>query len=178
MQQKVVPLLVPPLRKSRPGGMGSHVTKKRGIAVLTTPLLNKGTAFTVEERKSLGLTGLLPPVISTLDAQAKSAYAQYQCLPDALNKNIYLTALHDRNEVLFYRLLSGHLREMIPIVNDLTVGMAMQQYHHECRRPRGIDLSIDHLGGIEEAFRNIGTGPEDIDLILATDAEQILGLGD
>jgi malate dehydrogenase (oxaloacetate-decarboxylating) len=148
------------------------------MAVLTTPLLNKGTAFTAEEREELGLTGLLPPVISTLAAQVKAAYAQYQRLPDALNKNIYLTALHDRNEVLFYRLLSGHLREMIPIVNDLTVGMAMQQYHHECRRPRGVYLSIDHLSGIEAAFDNLGAGPEDIDLILATDAEQILGLGD
>jgi len=153
-------------------------TKARGMAVLTTPLLNKGTAFTLEEREDLGLTGLLPPVISTLMEQVKAAYAQYQRLPDALNKNIYLTALHDRNEVLFYRLLSGHLREMIPIVNDLTVGMAMQQYHHECRRPRGIYLSIDHLDRIEAAFANLGAGPDDIDLILATDAEQILGLGD
>jgi malate dehydrogenase (oxaloacetate-decarboxylating) len=148
------------------------------MAVLATPLLNKGTAFTAEEREDLGLTGLLPPVISTLATQVKAAYAQYQRLPDALNKNIYLTALHDRNEVLFYRLLSGHLREMIPIVNDLTVGMAMQQYHHECRRPRGVYLSIDHCDGIEAAFANLGAGPEDIDLILATDAEQILGLGD
>jgi malate dehydrogenase (oxaloacetate-decarboxylating) len=148
------------------------------MAVLTTPLLNKGTAFTLEEREDLGLTGLLPPVISTLMEQVKAAYAQYQRLPDALNKNIYLTALHDRNEVLFYRLLSGHLREMIPIVNDLTVGMAMQQYHHECRRPRGIYLSIDHLDRIEAAFANLGAGADDIDLILATDAEQILGLGD
>jgi malate dehydrogenase (oxaloacetate-decarboxylating) len=148
------------------------------MAVLTTPLLNKGTAFTAEERKELGLNGMLPPVISTLEAQVKSAYAQYQRLTDALSKNIYLTALHDRNEVLFYKLLSGHLREMIPIVNDLTVGVAMQQYHHECRRPRGLYLSIDHLDGIEEAFANLGAGPGDIDLIVATDAEQILGLGD
>jgi len=159
-------------------GDGYYHTKARGMAVLTTPLLNKGTAFTAEERKELGLNGMLPPVISTLEAQVKSAYAQYQRLPDALSKNIYLTALHDRNEVLFYKLLSGHLREMIPIVNDLTVGMAMQQYHHECRRPRGVYLSIDHMDGIEDAFANLGAGPEDIDLILATDAEQILGLGD
>jgi malate dehydrogenase (oxaloacetate-decarboxylating) len=148
------------------------------MAVLTTPLLNKGTAFTAEERKELGLTGMLPPVINTLEAQVKSAFAQYQRLTDALSKNIYLTTLHDRNEVLFYRLLSGHLREMIPIVNDRTIGLAMQQYHHECRRPRGVYLSIDHPDGIEEAFRNIGAGHEDIDLILATDAEQILGVGD
>jgi malate dehydrogenase (oxaloacetate-decarboxylating) len=159
-------------------GDEGYKTKARGLAVLTTPLLNKGTAFTAEERIDLGLTGLLPPVISTIEAQVKAAYAQYQRLADALSKNFYLTALHDRNEVLFYRLLSGHLREMIPIVNDLTVGLAMQQYHHECRRPRGVYLSIDHLGGIEAAFANLGVGPEDVDLILATDAEQILGLGD
>jgi len=159
-------------------GNGFHQTKARGMAVLTTPLLNKGTAFTTEERKELGLNGMLPPAISTLEAQAKAAYAQYQRLTDALSKNIYLTALHDRNEVLFYRLLSGHLGEMIPIVNDRTIGIAMQQYHHECRRPGGIYLSIDHPEGIEEAFANRDAGPEDIDLILATDAEQILGVGD
>jgi malate dehydrogenase (oxaloacetate-decarboxylating) len=148
------------------------------MAVLTTPLLNKGTAFTTEERETLGLTGLLPPVISTLEAQVTCAYTQYQRLPDALSKNIYLTALHDRNEVLFFRVLSEHLREMIPIVNDRTVGLAMEQYHHECRRPRGVYLSIDHAEGIEEAFGNLGAGPNDIDLILATDAEQIFGIGD
>jgi malate dehydrogenase (oxaloacetate-decarboxylating) len=178
MRPRITPILEVRVPGSHLAGEDCYKTKARGLAVLNTPLLNKGTAFTLEEREELGLTGLLPPVISTLVAQVKAAYAQYQRLPDALNKNIYLTALHDRNEVLFYRLLSGHLREMIPIVNDLTVGMAMQQYHHECRRPRGVYLSIDHLGGIESAFSNLGAGPEDIDLILATDAEQILGLGD
>ena len=178
IRQRVIPLLVPPLRKGHRKVVGSYETKARGMAVLTTPLLNKGTAFTAEERDALGLTGLLPPVISTLDAQVASAYAQYQRLPDALSKNIYLTALHDRNEVLFFRLLSEHLREMIPIVNDRTVGLAMEQYHHECRRPRGVYLSIDHADGIEQAFRNLGAGPGDIDLILATDAERIFGIGD
>ncbi len=80
--------------------------------------------------------------------------------------------------MLFFRLLSEHLREMIPIVNDRTVGLAMEQYHHECRRPRGVYLSIDHADAIEEAFGNLGAGPDDIDLILATDAEQIFGIGD
>src|ERR1700722_1114868 len=179
MRQRVIPIMTSRSQASEgDGDDGCHRTKARGLAVLNAPLLNKGTAFTAEERKDLGLTGLLPPVISTLEAQVKAAYAQYQRLADALSKNIYLTALHDRNEVLFYRLLSSHLREMIPIVNDLTVGMAMQQYHHECRRPRGVYLSIDHLDGIEAAFANLDAGPEDIDLILATDAEQILGLGD
>jgi malate dehydrogenase (oxaloacetate-decarboxylating) len=177
MRRTAISVLAP-VTKRRQAGDGPHETKSRGLAVLNSPLLNKGTAFTAEERKALGLTGLVPPVINTLDAQVKSAYAQYQQLPDALSKNIYLTALHDRNEVLFYRLFSGHLREMIPIVNDMTVGMAMQQYHHECRRPRGVYLSIDHPDGIEEAFANLDATSDDIDLILATDAEQILGLGD
>ena len=154
-------------------------TNGRGLAILNSPQLNKGTAFTLEERKELGLTGLLPPEVNTLANQVKSAYIQYERLPDALSKNTYLTALHDRNEVLFFRLFSEHLREMIPIVNDLTVGTAMEQYRHEFRRPSGVYLSIDHLQGIEESFRNFHEGGgDDIDLILATDAEQVLGLGD
>ena len=177
MRQRVVPLLAP-MTSHRQDGDGCRETKARGLAVLNSPLLNKGTAFTTEERKALGLTGLLPPDISTLGAQVKRAYIQYERLPDSLSKNIYLTALHDRNEVLFYRLFSEHLREMIPIVNDLTVGMAMEQYHHECRRPRGVYLSIDHAEAMEDAFANLGAGAGDIDLILATDAEQILGIGD
>ena len=177
MRQRVIPLLAP-LTKPRHNGVNFCETQARGLAVLNSPLLNKGTAFTVEERKTLGLTGLLPPDISTLGDQVKRAYIQYESLADALSKNVYLTALHDRNEVLFYRLFSEHLREMIPIVNDLTVGMAMEQYHHECRRPRGVYLSIDHAEAIEEAFANLGAGPGDIDLILATDAEQVLGIGD
>jgi malate dehydrogenase (oxaloacetate-decarboxylating) len=148
------------------------------LAVLNSPLLNKGTAFPADERVALGLGGLLPPDISTLGSQVKHAYIQYQRLADPLSKNVYLTALHDRNEVLFYRLFSEHLREMIPIVNDLTVGRAIEQYHHECRPPRGVYLSIDHADAIEQAFTNLGAGPGDIDLILATDAEQILGIGD
>src|SRR6266550_831431 len=178
MRHRVVPLLAPPLRNRRQNGSGCQSTKARGMAVLTTPQINKGTAFTVEERKALGLTGLLPPAIGTLDTQAKCAYAQYERLPDALGKNLYLTALHDRNAILFYRLFSEHLREMIPIVNDLTVGKAMQQYLHECRRPRGVYLSIDHAGAIEETFENLGARPDEIDLILATDAEQVPGIGD
>ena len=178
MRQRVVPLLVPPLRKGRPDEVGSYETKARGMAVLTTPLLNKGTAFTAEEREALGLTGLLPPSSARWRLKPLPRIAQYQWLPDALSKNIYLTALHDRNEVLFFRVLSEHLREMIPIVNDRTVGLAMEQYHHECRRPRGVYLSIDHPDAIEEAFGNLGAGPGDIDLILATDAEQIFGIGD
>jgi len=177
MRGRVIPLLAS-MPKRRGDEDGCHQTKARGLAVLNSPLLNKGTAFTAVERKALGLTGLLPPDISTLEPQVKRAYIQYERLPDALSKNIYLTALHDRNEVLFYRLFSEHLREMIPIVNDLTVGLAIEQYHHECRRPRGVYLSIDHADAMEEAFANLGAGAADIDLIVATDAEQILGVGD
>jgi malate dehydrogenase (oxaloacetate-decarboxylating) len=177
MRQRIFPLLAP-TAKSRQNERTHHKTKARGLAVLNSPQLNKGTAFTTLERKALGLTGLLPPEISTLATQVKRAYIQYERLPDAIGKNVYLTALHDRNEVLFYRLFSEHLREMIPIVNDLTVGMAIEQYHHECRRPRGVYLSIDHVDAIEEAFSNLGADPNDIDLVLATDAQHILGIGD
>lgn len=176
VRQRVVPLLAPMTKHQYSDGR--YQTKARGLAVLNTPRLNKGTGFTADERKALGLTGLIPPDISTLATQVERAYIQYERLPDALSKNIYLTALHDRNEVLFYRLFSEHLREMIPIVNDLTVGMAMEQYHHECRPPRGVYLSIDHADGIKEAFANLGAAAGDIDLIIATDAEQILGIGD
>jgi len=173
MRQRVIPLA-----QHRRIADGCYETKVRGLSVLNSPLLNKGTAFTAEERQALGLRGLLPPDISTLETQVRRAYIQYERLPDALSKNIYLTGLHDRNEVLFYRLFSEHLPEMIPIVNDLTVGVAMEQYHHECRRPRGVYLSIDDNEPIEEAFASLGAGLGDIDLILATDAEEILGIGD
>ena len=177
MRHRVVPLLAP-LNNHRRVEEACGETEARGLAVLNSPLLNKGTAFTTAERRALGLTGLIPPDISTLGDQVKRAYIQYERLADALSKNVYLTTLHDRNEVLFYRLFSEHLREMIPIVNDLTVGLAMEHYHHECRRPRGVYLSIDHAADIEESFANLGAGPGDIDLILATDAEQVLGIGD
>lgn len=177
MRSRVNPFLASATKHEKDGDAVQEA-KSRGMAVLNSPSLNKGTAFTAIERRSLGLTGLLPPEISTLKTQVQRAYNQYQQLPDALGKNVYLTALHDRNEVLFFRLFSEHLREMIPIVNDLTVGMAMEQYHHESRRPRGVYLSIDHPDDIEEAFGNFNAQPEDIDLILATDAEQILGIGD
>jgi malate dehydrogenase (oxaloacetate-decarboxylating) len=177
MRQRLIPILAP-LTKSQRDGNGCYQTTARGLAVLNSPTLNKGTAFTASERKALGLTGLLPPEISPLPTQVKRAYIQYERLPDALSKNTYLTALHDSNEVLFYRLLSEHLREMIPIVNDLTVGLAMEQYHHECRPPRGVYLSIDHPEAMEEAFANLGVTAGGVDLILATDAEQILGIGD
>ena len=103
MRQRVIPILAP-VTKGRPQSDGCYETKARGLAVLNSPLLNKGSAFTAEERGALGLAGLLPPDISTLGAQVRHAYIQYERLPDSLSKNVYLTTLHDRNEVLFYRL--------------------------------------------------------------------------
>lgn len=157
---------------------GTLETTLRGVEVLATPLLNKGVAFTKEEREELGLTGLLPPAVLTLDEQARRAYEQFSSQPDDLLKNVYLTALHDRNEVLFYRLLTDHLREMLPIVYTPTVGVAIQRYSHEYRKPRGIYLSINDPSGIEEAFSNIGATAENIDLVVVTDGEGILGIGD
>ncbi|MEC4619349.1 oxaloacetate-decarboxylating malate dehydrogenase [Bacillus paranthracis] len=157
---------------------GSLETTLRGVEVLSTPLLNKGVAFTQEEREELGLKGLLPPAVLTLEEQARRAYEQFCSQPDDLLKNVYLTALHDRNEVLFYRLLTDHLREMLPIVYTPTVGVAIQRYSHEYRKPRGVYLSINDPSGIEEAFANIGATAENIDLVVVTDGEGILGIGD
>ncbi|RGO22630.1 NAD-dependent malic enzyme [Bacillus cereus] len=157
---------------------GSLETTLRGVEVLSTPLLNKGVAFTQEEREELGLKGLLPPAVLTLEEQARRAYEQFCSQPDDLLKNVYLTALHDRNEVLFYRILTDHLREMLPIVYTPTVGVAIQRYSHEYRKPRGVYLSINDPSGIEEAFTNIGATAENIDLVVVTDGEGILGIGD
>ncbi|MGN4818148.1 oxaloacetate-decarboxylating malate dehydrogenase [Bacillus cereus group sp. MYBK139-2] len=157
---------------------GSLETTLRGVEVLSTPLLNKGVAFTQEEREELGLKGLLPPAVLTLEEQARRAYEQFCSQPDDLLKNVYLTALHDRNEVLFYRILTDHLREMLPIVYTPTVGVAIQRYSHEYRKPRGVYLSINDRSGIEEAFANIGATAENIDLVVVTDGEGILGIGD
>jgi malate dehydrogenase (oxaloacetate-decarboxylating) len=150
----------------------------RGTAVLAVPILNRGTAFTPEERRALGLVGLLPEGVSTIDGQVRRVYAQFQRQPDALAKNVYLANLRDRNEVLFYRLLSEHLAEMLPIVYTPTVGRAIERYSHEYRRPRGVFVSVDHPELVEESFRNYGLGPDEVDLIVATDAEGILGIGD
>ncbi|PGT05329.1 NAD-dependent malic enzyme [Bacillus cereus] len=157
---------------------GSLETTLRGVEVLSTPLLNKGVAFTQEEREELGLKGLLPPAVLTLEEQARRAYEQFCSQPDDLLKNVYLTALHDRNEVLFYRILTDHLREMLPVVYTPTVGVAIQRYSHEYRKPRGVYLSINDPSGIEEAFANIGATAENIDLVVVTDGEGILGIGD
>ena len=150
----------------------------RGSVVLRSPMLNRGTAFTHAEREALGLTGLLPEGVSTIEGHLRRVYAQYLRQPDDLAKYIFLSHVRDRNEVLFYRLLTDHIEEMLPIVYTPTVGTAIERYSLEYGRPRGVYLSVDHPGQIEAAFRNYGLGPQDVDLIVATDSEGILGIGD
>jgi malate dehydrogenase (oxaloacetate-decarboxylating) len=150
----------------------------RGAAVLAVPAINRGTAFTAEERHELGLTGLLPSGVSTLDRQLRRTYAQYSHQGDDLAKWVYLTNLHNRNEVLFYKLLSEHIEEMLPIVYTPTVGAAIEQFSNEFRRSRGVYLSVDHPEDVEHALRNSGLGAQDVDLLVATDSEGILGIGD
>ena len=157
---------------------GAWRTTLRGRQVLADPRINKGTAFGDSERRDLGLTGLIPAAHFTLDNQVARVYAQYRHQPDDLARNVTLNALHDRNEVLFYRLLTDHLSEMLPIVYTPTVGQAIQDYSHEYRRPRGIYLSVDHPELIEASLLASDLGPGDVDLIVATDAGAILGIGD
>jgi len=157
---------------------GGWRTTLRGRQVLADPRINKGTAFDDDERRDLGLTGLVPPAHFTLDDQAARVLAQYRNQPDDLERNVALNALHDRNEVLFYRLLTDHLPEMLPIVYTPTVGRAIERYSHEYRRPRGIYLSVDHPELIEASLLDFDLGPDDVDLVVATDAGAILGIGD
>jgi malate dehydrogenase (oxaloacetate-decarboxylating) len=147
-------------------------------AALTDPLLNRGAAFTDTDREALGLTGRLPAAVLTLDQQAQRAHRQLQAQPTDLAKNVYLEQLHDRNEVLYYRVLTDHLTELLPIVYDPTVGEAIEKYSHEFRRPRGVFLSVDRPDEIEKAFKTLSLGPDDVDLIVCSDAEEILGIGD
>nr|WSY53866.1 NAD-dependent malic enzyme [Streptomyces sp. NBC_00886] len=148
----------------------------RGTAVLTDPLLNKGTAFTPEERVALGVDGLLPPAVETLDQQAERAYEAFLAYDKPLNRHIYLRQLQDTNEVLFYRLLTQHLEEMLPVVYTPTVGEASRRFSQIYRRPRGLFLSWSNRHRFQEILRN-RPHPE-VDVIVVTDGQRILGLGD
>ena len=157
---------------------GAWYTRLRGRQVFGEPRINKGTGFPPEEREALGLVGLMPYRKFSLDQQAARSYAQYCVEPTALAKNVFLTALHDRNEVLFYRLLTDHLPEMLPIVYTPTIGEAIERYSHQYRRPRGVYLSVDAPELIESSLAATELDRRDVDLIVATDAEAILGIGD
>ncbi len=160
-----------------PGGVQARINV-RGSAVLSSPTINRGTAFTLPEREALGLTGLLPTGVSTLEGQLRRVYAQYLEQANDLRKWVYLANLRDRNEVLFYRLLTEHISEMLPVVYTPTVGLAIERFSQEFRRTRGVYLSVDHPEDVETALRNTGLGPNDVDLLVATDSEGILGIGD
>ncbi len=146
--------------------------------VLSDPLRNHGVAFTLAEREALGLTGRLPSAVLTMDQQAQLVYRQLVVQSSDLAKYIYLEQLHDLNEVLYYKVLLDHLTELLPVVNDPVVGDVIERYSHEYRRARGIYLSIDRPDDMEKAFSTLGLSGGDVDLIVCSDAEEILGIGD
>ncbi|MGK0540591.1 NAD-dependent malic enzyme [Propionimicrobium lymphophilum] len=150
----------------------------RGRDVLSDPMINQGTAFTHEERAALGITGLLPGGVMSMEEQIRRVYKQYQSEPTNLAKYTYLNSMRDRNEFLFYRLLTDHIEEMMPIIYTPTIGEAIQEYSHWFHRPRGIYLDIDNPELIESSLLQDRTPAEDIELIVVTDSEGILGIGD
>ena len=139
-------------------------------------MINKDTAFTFKERLKLGLLGKMPPKIETIEQQAARCYVQYQTEPSDLAKYIYLNELHNRNETLFYKLVGDHLTEMMPIVYTPTVGEAIQKFSHIYRSQRGLIISYPDKDHIEEMLSDYQSS--DLDLIVITDAEGILGIGD
>ena len=147
-----------------------------GMDLLDRPQLNKSTAFTEGERNKFGLHGLLPPQIESLDEQVVRAYEAYKRKDDDLERHIYLRALQDTNEVLFYRLLLDHIEEMTPVVYTPVVALACQQFSHIYRRPRGLFISYPLRDSIPTLLRNRPN--HDVDVIVVTDGERILGIGD
>jgi malate dehydrogenase (oxaloacetate-decarboxylating) len=152
------------------------VTSLTGKLLMNTPLLNKGTAFTAEERRAFGLLGKLPARVETLDEQVARAYEQYKRYTVDLSQHIYLYNLHERNEVLFYKLVSDHLEEMMPIIYTPIIGNAVKQYSREFRAPRGLFVAYPDRDDMDVMIAN-RTHP-DIDLIVATDGSGVLGIGD
>jgi malate dehydrogenase (oxaloacetate-decarboxylating) len=150
--------------------------ENRGPARLFDALTTKGTAFTVDERRSLGLLGLLPTVVKTLAEQVEHCWHEFSTRRDDLDKHIYLRALQDRNETLFYRLLSEHISETLPIVYTPTVGDACQRFSEIYRRPRGLFVSYADRDRLDEVIRN--RPQREVDVIVVTDGQRILGLGD
>ncbi len=147
-----------------------------GLILTRLPLLNKSTAFTPEEREELGLEGLFPPHISSLEEQVQRTYANFRRFTTNLDKHIYLRVLQDRNEVLFYALIQRHLEEMLPIIYTPTVAEAVQKFSLIYRWPRGLVVSTENIDRVDEVLEN--TPIPDVRLVVATDSEGILGIGD
>lgn len=149
--------------------------QKRGHLLIEDPLLNKGTAFSEKERSQFGLVGLLPPHIDTLEEQVERSYEAFCDFQNDIDKHIFLRQLQDENETLYYRLLLEHITEMMPIVYTPVVGLACERFSHIYRRPRGIFISYPERDQMDEILENI---ERDIEVIVVTDGERILGLGD
>jgi malate dehydrogenase (oxaloacetate-decarboxylating)(NADP+) len=146
-----------------------------GLELLRDPLLNKGTAFTEAERDALGVRGLLPPHVLSQDEQAERTLRHIRAQPTDLEKFIELVALHDRNESLFFRVVIDHIDEMQPLIYTPTVGLACQEYGHIFQRPRGLFIGANDRGRVRQLLRN---WPYEAAIIVVTDGERILGLGD
>jgi malate dehydrogenase (oxaloacetate-decarboxylating) len=151
-------------------------TGLRGMDLLDTPIWNKGTAFDESERNALGLHGLLPPRVESLEEQSIRAYEAFNTKKTDLGRHIYLRQLQDSNETLFYRLMLDHIEQMMPIVYTPTVGLACQQFSHIYRRPRGLVISYPQRDSINQILRN--RRHREVDVVVVTDGERILGLGD
>jgi len=154
----------------------SRAVRFRGMDLLNNPALNKGTAFTEQERETFGLHGLLPPIVESLDDQCVRAYEAFALKPNDLERHIYLRQLQDTNEVLFYRLLLDHIEEMLPVVYTPVVALGCQRFSHIYRRPRGLFISYPHRQFIPSLLRNHPN--PDVDVIVVTDGERVLGIGD
>ncbi|KAK4129819.1 hypothetical protein N657DRAFT_677388 [Parathielavia appendiculata] len=149
----------------------------KGTVLLNHPYFNKGSAFTADERRAFELSGLLPPSIQTLEQQVQRAYDQYRAQPDDLAKNTFLSSMKEQNEVLYFKLLLDHLEEMFSVVYTPTEGEAIQNYSRIFRRPEGLFLNIYDIDRVHHDLSLWGTA-EDIDYIVVTDGEEILGIGD
>lgn len=147
-----------------------------GPSLLETPLLNKGSAFSKEERAAFNLTGLLPPRYESIEEQVERAYMQYQSFETPLHKHIYLRAIQDNNETLFYRLVTDHLEEMMPIIYTPTVGDACEKFSDIYRSSRGLFISYSERDQLDDILRN--ATKQKVKVIVVTDGERILGLGD
>lgn len=159
-----------------PAGVPAFDGRRSGRRILDDPLVNRGTAFTLAERKSLGLVGLLPPHVETLDAQAKRAYEALKARLTPLERYVALRGIQDSNETLFFRLLQDHLEELMPVIYTPTVGEACQRYSSLPQRPRGLCVAYPEREALEAALAAVGS--RDVQVLVVTDGERILGIGD